>query len=73
MGTISNYSVEEKNIHHYVGNFCLGMRICRGFISTLFDVKAPLFCGHKLTYNCNLQCNVRANNKILIEVEIFEK
>jgi len=47
------------------------MRIYRGFISNLFDVKAPLFCGHKLTYNCNLQCNVRANNKILIEVENF--
>jgi radical SAM family uncharacterized protein len=34
------------------------MRIYRGFISNLFDVKAPLFCGHKLTYNCNLRCKM---------------
>ncbi len=53
MGTVSNYSVEEKNIHHYVENFWLGIRIYGGFISNLFDVKAPLFCGHKLTYNYN--------------------
>ena len=32
------------------------MRIYRGLISNLFDVKIPLFCGHKLTYNCNLRC-----------------
>jgi radical SAM family uncharacterized protein len=24
----------------------------------LFDVKTPLFCGHKLTYNCNLRCKM---------------
>jgi radical SAM family uncharacterized protein len=34
------------------------MRIYRGLISNLFDVKAPLFCGHKLTYNCNLRCKM---------------
>ncbi|MCW4017702.1 MAG: DUF3463 domain-containing protein, partial [Candidatus Bathyarchaeota archaeon] len=34
------------------------MRIYRGFISNLFDVKVPLFCGHKVTYNCNLQCKM---------------
>jgi len=50
--------VEEKNIHHYVENFWLGMRIYRGFISNLFDVKVPLFCGHKVTYNCNLRCKM---------------
>jgi len=51
----------------------LGMRIRRGFISNLLDVKAPLFGGHKLTYNCNLKRNTYANDKILIEVEIFGK
>jgi radical SAM family uncharacterized protein len=50
--------VEEKNIRHYVENFWLGMRIYRGFISNLFDVKVPLFCGHKVTYNCNLRCKM---------------
>jgi len=34
------------------------VRIYRGLISNLFDVKAPLFCGHKLTYNCNLRCKM---------------
>ena len=50
--------MEEKNIHHYVENFWLGLRVYRGFISNLFDVKAPLFCGHKVTYNCNLRCKM---------------
>ncbi len=27
-------------------------------ISNLFDVKVPMFCGHKLTYNCNLRCKM---------------
>ncbi|MGA3291415.1 MAG: PTO1314 family radical SAM protein [Candidatus Bathyarchaeia archaeon] len=58
MGTVSNYSVEEKNIHHYLENFLLGIRIYRGFISNLCDVKVPFFCGHKLTYNCNLRCKM---------------
>jgi len=58
MGTVSNYSVEEKNIHHYLENFLLGIRIYRGFISNLFDVKVPFFCGHKVTYNCNLRCKM---------------
>ena len=34
------------------------MRIYRGLISNLFDVRVPLFCGHKLTYNCNLRCKM---------------
>ena len=51
-------TVEEKNIHHYLENFWLGMRIYRGVISNLLDVKVPLFCGHKVTYNCNLRCKM---------------
>ncbi len=38
--------------------FWLGLRIYRGLISNLFGVRAPLFCGHKLTYNCNLRCKM---------------
>jgi radical SAM family uncharacterized protein len=34
------------------------MRIYRGLISNLFDVRVPLFCGHKLTYDCNLKCKM---------------
>jgi len=38
--------------------FWLGLRIYRGLVSNLFDVKVPMFCGHKLTYNCNLRCKM---------------
>ena len=57
MEAVSNNSVEEKNIYHYIENFWLWirMRISGGFISNLFDAKSPLFCRHKLTYNCNLR------------------
>ena len=58
MGRVSNYSGEEKNIHHYADNFRLGMRAYRGLISNLLDVKAPIFCGHKVSYNCNLRCKM---------------
>jgi len=58
MGRVSNYLVEEKSIHHYVENFWLGLRIYRGFFSNLLDAKVPLFCGHKVTYNCNLRCKM---------------
>jgi radical SAM family uncharacterized protein len=34
------------------------MRIYRSFISNIFDVRAPMFFGHKLTYNCNLRCKM---------------
>jgi radical SAM family uncharacterized protein len=36
----------------------LGLRICSGVVSNLIGIKAPLFCGHKLTYNCNLKCKM---------------
>ena len=36
----------------------LGLRIYRGLFSNLLGVRAPLFCGHKLTYNCNLRCKM---------------
>ena len=55
---VPSYSLKEKNIRHYIETLWLGMRIYRGFISNLLDVKAPLFCGHKVTYNCNLRCKM---------------
>src|SRR4030066_1229559 len=58
MARVSNYSGREKNTLHYVETFWLGMRIYRSLISNLFGVRVPLFCGHKLTYNCNLQCKM---------------
>lgn len=50
--------LERKKIYPYIDTFWLGMRIYRGFVSNLFDVRVPLFCGHKLTYNCNLRCKM---------------
>ena len=58
MARVSKVSEQEKNIPHYVQNFVLGIRAYRGLIVNLLDVKAPLFCGHKLTYNCNLRCKM---------------
>jgi len=53
------YSIIEENANsHYQETFKLGLRISRGLISNLFGVRAPLFCGHKLTYNCNLKCKM---------------
>jgi radical SAM family uncharacterized protein len=55
---VSNNSGGRKNIRHYMESFWLGMRIYRGLISNLFGVKGALFCGHKLTFNCNLRCKM---------------
>jgi len=55
----SNYSIiQENNSRHYQKTFKLGLRLSRGLFSNLVGVRAPLFCGHKLTYNCNLKCKM---------------
>jgi len=36
----------------------MGFRIYKGLILNLLGSKVPLFCGHKLTYNCNLKCKM---------------
>jgi radical SAM family uncharacterized protein len=55
----STYSVVDENTsRHYQNTFKLGMRLSRGLFSNLVGVRAPLFCGHKLTYNCNLKCKM---------------
>ncbi len=51
-------SLVKKQRRKYTKTFLLGIRIYRSLISNLFDVKVPLFCGHKLTYNCNLRCKM---------------
>ena len=52
------YSIREKNATYHLETLHLGLRIYRGLILNLFGGKTPLFCGHKLTYNCNLRCRM---------------
>ncbi len=58
MAQVSKYSGAEKKAPPYTETLWLGLRIYRGLIANLFEVKVPLFCGHKLTYNCNLRCKM---------------
>jgi radical SAM family uncharacterized protein len=54
----SNLVNGEKRSHRRFETLWLGSRICRGLFSNLLGVRMPLFCGHKLTYNCNLRCKM---------------
>jgi MoaA/NifB/PqqE/SkfB family radical SAM enzyme len=55
----STYSIVEENTRRrYQKTFKLALRLSRGLFSNLVGVRAPLFCGHKLTYNCNLKCKM---------------
>lgn len=38
--------------------FKIGLRLFHGLIVNSFGAKAPIFSGHKLTYNCNLRCKM---------------
>jgi len=58
MTRVSNYFGEEKNTGCYQETLWLGLRIYRGLFLNLFGGRVPLFCGHKLTYNCNLRCKM---------------
>jgi radical SAM family uncharacterized protein len=58
MGRGFNYSIGDKNTGGYQKTLWLGLRIYRELFSNLLGVKVPLFCGHKLTYNCNLRCKM---------------
>jgi radical SAM family uncharacterized protein len=53
-----DYSLGEKNASHHLETLWLGLRIYHGLLSNMFGAKVPLFCGHKLTYNCNLKCKM---------------
>src|SRR5665811_1193154 len=54
----TQYTNTENHARAYRETLRLGVRIYRGLISNSLGVKAPLFCGHKLTYNCNLKCKM---------------
>ena len=58
MKQVSQNSVLEKKSSHLSENFRMGFRIYSGLISNLLGAKVPFFCGHKLTYNCNLRCKM---------------
>ncbi|PVX26116.1 MAG: PTO1314 family radical SAM protein [Candidatus Bathyarchaeum sp.] len=58
MAQFSNYFGEEKNNGGYQETLWLGLRIYRGIFLNFFRRKVPLFCGHKITYNCNLRCKM---------------
>ena len=58
MKQVSNNLSLGKNSLHFSENFRLGFRIYCGLISNLLGAKVPFFCGHKLTYNCNLKCKM---------------
>lgn len=58
MGRVSNYLSKEKSNRSPSETFWLGLRIYRGLFANLLGVRAPMLCGHKLTYNCNLRCKM---------------
>ena len=58
MKQVSPNSVLEKNSSHFSENLRMGFRVYSGLISNLLGARVPFFCGHKLTYNCNLRCKM---------------
>jgi radical SAM family uncharacterized protein len=58
MKQVSQNSLLDKKSAHLSENFRLGFRVYSGLISNLLGAKVPFFCGHKLTYNCNLRCKM---------------
>jgi MoaA/NifB/PqqE/SkfB family radical SAM enzyme len=58
MGQVFSDFSKEKSISKYFELVHLGFRIYNGLASNLCGFKVPLFCGHKLTYNCNLRCKM---------------
>src|SRR3972149_2777700 len=53
-----DYSIGGKKASGNLETLWLGLRIYRGLLSNMFGARVPLFCGHKLTYNCNLRCKM---------------
>ena len=58
MKQVSHNSVLEKKSLHFSENLRMGLRVYNGLLSNLCGVRVPFFCGHKLTYNCNLRCKM---------------
>jgi radical SAM family uncharacterized protein len=66
--------IQETKNRNYQETFRLGLRISRGLLLNTLGIRAPLFCGHKLTYNCNLRCKMcpfwkRTNKDLSMEKE----
>src|SRR4030067_3682881 len=58
MRRVPDYSIGEKTASSHLETLLLGLWIYRGLLSNMFGARVPLFCGHKLTYNCNLRCKM---------------
>jgi radical SAM family uncharacterized protein len=58
MTCVQDYSLIGKNVSHRFETLWLGLRIYRGLLSNMLGARVPMFCGHKLTYNCNLRCKM---------------
>jgi radical SAM family uncharacterized protein len=58
MKQVPQNSVLVKKSPNISENFRMGFRIYNGLIANLLGAKIPFFCGHKLTYNCNLRCKM---------------
>ena len=58
MRRVFNYFSEEKTRTIAAEKLWLGLRLCRGLFSNFLGARVPLFCGHKLTYRCNLRCKM---------------
>jgi len=74
MRRFSNYFGGEKTARYYLETLLLGLRLYRGLFSNFFGIRVPLFCGHKLTYNCNLRCKMcpfwkRSSKDVSLEKE----
>jgi len=54
----SNLTNKDKESRSSRETLWLGLRIYRGLFSNLLGFRTPMFCGHKLTYNCNLRCKM---------------
>ena len=48
----------QQSFSHSSEKYRMGFRLYKGLVFNLCGRKVPLFCGHKLTYNCNLKCKM---------------
>ena len=58
MRRVPRYALGQSNPGCHQEKLRLGLRIYRGLFSNLLGIRVPLFCGHKLTYTCNLRCKI---------------
>ena len=51
-----NYFSAHKGLDYYLELLSVGARLYKGLLLNFLGFKSPIFCGHKVTYRCNLQC-----------------